>query len=154
MAVDGVLGNVKVAYSLSSPISWVNVPQLLDAQIPTFSREKIDTSVMGTSGFKRSIPGWNQVSDMTLKVLADLDETTSPAHAALASLNKAGTTVWWRVEIAVNRDSTKWKAWEFQGFVQEFKPVAPAGGREEIDITVGFDGTAFTVYNAGASAIS
>lgn len=155
MATGGVDGNgVKVAYSLTSPISWVTVPQLLDESIPTFSSDEIDTTVHSTSKYKRSIPGMITVGDFTFKVLADLDEVTTPSHNALAQLNVDGTTVWWRVEIPTNREKTRFKAWEFQGYIKEFKPSAAIGAREEIDVTVKFDGTSFTRYAAGASAIS
>ncbi len=150
----GVTGDLKVAFSLTSPVSWLNVPQVEDCQIPQFVREKIDTTVFGIKKFKRSMPGFNSVSDMTLKVLADLDELTTPSHSQLMNLNVLGTTIWWRVEIATNRESTRWKAWEFQAYVGDCKPAVTPGGKSEIDYTIVFDGEDFTIYPAGASAIS
>jgi hypothetical protein len=55
----------------------------------------------------------------------------------------------------VDRAQTNFRAFEFQGFVSKWLINSGApGDRQEIESTVVFDADSFTVYNAGASAIS
>jgi hypothetical protein len=156
MATGGVPGNgCKVAYSVSSPVSWVTMTQVLDITLPTFVTDEIDITTHSTTNkLKKTMGGLAEVGDMTLVLLADLNETTTPAHSAMFTYNQAGTSLWWRVEIPTNRERTVFKAYEFQGNVGSYEPSAPINDRQEIQVLVRFDGDTFTQYPAGSSSIS
>lgn len=156
MATSGVPGNgVLVAYSASSPVDYTLVPQLLDVKLPTFVTDQIDVTTHSlTNKLKRKMSGLSDVTDMELILLADLDETTTPAHAELFDLNQTGAQLWWRIEVPVQRDRTKCKAYEFQGNVGSFEPSAPINGRQEIRVMVRFDGDTFTQYPAGSYTLN
>jgi hypothetical protein len=149
MATGGVLGNgVRVGYSAASPVSFTRVPQLLDVTFPTFVYDEVDSTVHGTSKLKRSMPGMITVSEMTMTFLSDLDETTTASQQALFALNQAGTSLWWRVEVPVNREQSKCVAFEFQGFVKSWEPSTPIEDRQTLQVVVKFDGDSFTKYAA------
>lgn len=160
MATDGVLGNgVKVAFSASSPVTWTSVGQVLDIEIPGLEPDEIETTVHGTSKFKRYMPGMIDVSEMTLSLLADLDESSAtesagPAQDSLFEYNQSQTTIWWRVEVPADRTQTEFVAFEFQGWVKNWKPSVPIEDKQTLEVSVRFDGTSYVKYPAGASAIS
>jgi hypothetical protein len=155
MAVDGVMGNgVKLGYAATSPTTWLPVPQVLDVEIPGLVADKVPTTVHG-GVYKRNIRGLLDVTPMKVMLLADLDPaTTNVSHTALQTLQAAGTTVWWRVEVPSNRARTLFAAFEFQGYVDTWTPSAPIEGRQEIEVNVVFDGTSFTRYAPAATAIT
>jgi hypothetical protein len=155
MAEDGLIGSgVKVAYSASSPITWIPVGQLLDPVVPGLDPAEVETTVHGTSNFRRHIRGLIDVSEMTLKLLADLDETTNAAQHAMYGFQASGATIYWRVEIPTTRDRTKYTAFEFRGWVKKWVPTAPIDNRQELDCSVRFDDVTFTKFPAGASQIT
>ena len=156
MAVDGVLGNgVKIAYSAASPVSWTNIGQVLDVTVPGLEPDEVETTVHGTSSYKRFMRGMIDVTELEATLLADLDEGTSPAQDALFDYQAAGTTLWWRVEVPVDRAQTEYTAFEFQGWVKKWTPVVgDPGARQELQFSVRFDGTTFSKYEAGATAIT
>jgi hypothetical protein len=155
MALSGMIGNgVKVAYSAASPVSWTRVGQVLNVDVPGLMPDEVETTVHSTSKWKRHIPGMIDVGEMNLTLLADLDEGTSPAQDALFDYQAAGTTLWWRIEIPVDRAQTEFTAIEFQGWVKNWAPKTPIEGRQELEASVRFDGDSYTKYAAGASAIS
>lgn len=155
MAQSGVIGNgTKVGYGAASPVTWINVGQLLNADVPGLAQDEIETTIHSTGGFKRFMRGLKDVTEMGLTLLADLDETTDVVQDALFDYQAAGTTLWWRIEIPTARDQSRFTAFEFQGFVKNWLPSAPIEGRQELRVTVRFDGTSFAKYPAGASQIS
>ena len=155
MAQGGVLGNgVKVAYSASSPVSWTGVGQVLDITFPGLVPDEVETTVHGTSKWKRFMPGLIDVSPMELTLLADLDEGTSASQDALFDYQSAGTTLWWRVEVPVDRSQTEYTAFEFQGWVKNWVPTTPQQDKQTLNVTVRFDGSSFSKFPAGSSAIS
>ena len=156
MATGGVLSNgVKVGYSASSPVAWTSVGQILNVEIPGLEPEEVETTVHGTSSFRRFMRGMIDVTELTVTCLGDLDEGTSVAYDALFDYQAAGTTLYWRVEVPVNRTQTEYTAFEFQGWVKNWRPITgEPGSRQELEFSVRFDGTAFSKYEAGASAIS
>ena len=153
MATGGVLGNVRFAYSSTSPVSWMKITNIRDADIPGLEPSEVETTVYSTGKLKRHMPGLSDVSDCTLTLVQDLDETTSAEQAALLVLQQAGTTVWCRAEIANDRAFTKWTAFEFQAYVKTWKPSAKAGALGELQVVFRFDGDSFTKYPSGASVI-
>jgi hypothetical protein len=142
MAADGMIGNgTKFAYSSSSPVSWTNIGQLLDINGLELVRDKIDRTVHTTNIQKRSLPGMAEVTDFECTVLSDPDESTTQG------------TVWWRLEIPVDRAQTAYKAFEFQGYVRRWMMGTAIEDRQEFPITISFDGDGISEYEAGASAI-
>lgn len=156
MAQNGVLGDgVKVAYSASSPVTWVPVGQILTCEIPGLEPDEVETTVHGTtSGLRRHMRGLIDVTEMMMTILADLDETTGVDQDALFDFQAAGTTIYWRVEVPTVRDKSKFVGFEFRGWVKKWHPKAPIDNRQELDASVRFDDTAFTKTAAGASQIT
>lgn len=155
MALNGMVGNgVKIAFSASSPVAWTAVGQILNAEIPQLVRDKIDRTVHSTYGYKRSLPGMIDVSDLTLEILQDLDTATSGPQATLLTYAKAGTTIWWRIEIPTDRAQSSFAAIEFQGYVMSWQPSAPIADAQKLTAVIAFDGTDISLYPTGASAIS
>lgn len=155
MALGGNIGNgTKIAYSLSSPLSFVKVGQLLE--IPTFIQlisNDVDTTVHSTSRVMTSMPGMVPVPEISIDVLADLDETTSPAQEALRQFQANGQTVYWRIEVPVDRAQTKFRGFEFQAYVKEWSPdVTKIADAQKLKITLRYGG-GLNVYAAGASVI-
>lgn len=154
MATGGVGGNgVKVAYSVSSPVSWNRIGQLADQELPGLISDKIGSSVHG-SRLKRTMPGMLQVTPLKLTLVADLDPVTSASHAALDTYVRSGATIYFRVEVPANRLASSYVAWEFQGYVSSWQPKSPLEGRQEIDAEIEFDDSTLVKYAPGASAIS
>jgi hypothetical protein len=159
MAADGMIGNgSKVAYSNASPTSWQKVGQLLNLDGLEFSRGKVDRTVHSASMYKRNLPGMAEVSDLTLEILADPDEaqTHGTLQNALRNLCIAGTNVYWRVEVPVQRDlaTTEYKPYEFRGWVQRFKHATPREEGQVFNVSVCFDSDSFDILATGATAIS
>lgn len=156
MALGGYINNgVKIAYSISSPLSWLRIGQVLEAPVLGITREKVDSTVHGTSQFMRSMPGMIEVQDFAMKLLGDLNPSTSAAHDAMRTYTLSGATIWFRIEIPVDRAQTQFRAFEFQAWVQEWMVNSTdPKGRNEIDTTVVFDSDSWTVYAPAASAIS
>lgn len=155
MATGGVLGNgVKVGYSANSPVSWTSVAQVLEVDFPELTPDKVDTTVHGSSKWKRSMAGMIEVSDMTLTLLADTDPSTTPGHDALWDYNQSQTTVWWRVEVPSNRTQSAYTAFEFQGMVAGIKLATPIDDKQTLTVVIRFDGSSLTKYDPAASAIS
>lgn len=157
MALGGVLGNgCKVAYSATSPITWVNVPSLVDMAIPTMVADRVDNTVHSTtSNLKRSMAGLQSVGDPSFTVVQDLDPSTSPAQAALRVFQASGSTVWFRMEVPVNRAKTLFMGYEYQASVANYEPSTPIGDRQTTKFTLMFDGEEIADdLTSGASEIT
>ena len=153
MAQGGLIGNgVKVGYSLSSPLSYLKLEQVLDATPPKLTPDKIDTSRHGTSRFKSNIPGMLDVAAIAIKCLRDADPVTSPNVNSVQNLVRASTTVYLRIEVPSNTGQTLFEAWELSGRFGNFTTTAPQMGRQEVDIEFMFDGIDY-IYFAPASSI-
>lgn len=156
MALGGNIGNgTKVAFSAASPVSWVRVAQLLDVpQFIALVANDVDTTVHSTSRLMTSMPGMFPVPEVALDLLADLDETTCTSHETLRGYQAAGTTIWWRVEIPTTRDQSKFRAFEFQGYVKEWTPDATKiADAQKLKVTIRYGG-GLSVYAAGTSSIT
>jgi hypothetical protein len=142
MARGGVLGNgCKVAYSLSSPITWVEIEEVTDVVFPTWQADKVANNVhSATNKLKRNMPGLIEVGDPSFTVLSDFDPSTAPDQAKLIDLNKTGENVWWRFEVPVNRQKTLFRGVEFQAGVLNFSPATPIDDRQTTQYTLTFDG--------------
>lgn len=155
MALSGLLGNgIKIGYSTTSPVSWTGIGQVLDGAPPTFVSDSVEiTTSSTTSKWKRTMPGLDTVNDMSVTVLADTDPATSVDQDYLFTALKNGTQLWWRFEVPTNRARTTFTAFEWQGTVGGWELSLPIAGRQELKVTVKYDGTSFTKYAPAASAI-
>lgn len=155
MATGGILGNgTKVAFSASSPVSWTRVGQLMD--IPKFISliaSKVDTTVHSTSNVKTSMPGMSESPEVELSCLGDLNQATSASFETLRGYQGNGTVVYWRIEIPTDRSQSAFRAWEFQGYVQEWTPDTKIAAAQMLKMVIVYSG-GLTVYNSGASAIT
>lgn len=155
MAQGGMIGNgLKVGYANTSPVSWTKIGQILNVTPPQFVSNKIDRTVSGTNKYKRSLPGMIEVSDLQLEILQDLDSSTSPEQAALLALLKAGTTIYWRIEIPVNREATQFRPMEFQGYVSSWQITSPVDDKQTLTVNIAYDDTDVSLLAVGASAMS
>lgn len=153
MATGGVLGfGVKVAYSESSPVTWTQVPQLLNLGFPSFEPDEVATTVHGTNPYKRYMRGLIDVGEMTLELEADLGSAS--VHRSLRNLMLDGTTVYWRIEVPENREMTQFSAFEFRGWVKNWSLSTDMADTQKLTVTVRFDDTDFVAYAPGASQIS
>lgn len=155
MAQGGVIGNgVKVGYSAASPVSYTSIGQILSIEIPQLTADKVDRTVSSSNQYKRSMPGMIDVSDLTFELLADLDESTGATQRQLLTYLKAGTTIYWRIEVPVDRSKSECVPFEFQGYVASWQPTAPVDDKQVVKVSVAFDDTTVTIYNATAFTLT
>ena len=157
MATGGILGNgSKVAYSATSPVTWIPVTQVLDITFPTYVADdvNIDTHSV-TNNLHKVMSGMISVGAPGFTVLSDMDPITSPTQAQLRTWNRAGTSVWFRIEVPVNRAKTSFFGIEFQASVKSVEPATPIADKQTTRYNLLFDGA--DIYDdaaAGASEIS
>lgn len=142
MAQGGILGNgCKIAYSATSPTSWNEVGQLTDLVFPTWQADKVNiTTHSGTNKLKRYMAGLIEVGNPGFTVLSDFDPATDAAQAALRGYNKTGDSLWWRIEVPVNRARTSFLGFEFQASVQNYSPATPIDNVQSTKFELSFDG--------------
>ena len=148
----GLLGNgVTVAYSLTSPVTWVPVVNLLDITVPKLVADRVEKTTHGTGGFHRFMGG---LLDVQAAALTLLTHHGAASHIDIARQNRTKETNWWRIEIPVDRDlaTTQYRAIEFEGSVSEFSFETPIADVQKTMVAIQFEGTDFAVYPAAASA--
>lgn len=142
MATDGTLGNgVRVGFSFgASPFTWVEIPYIMNVDIPGLESEQVDSTVHGTGGFRSNISGLKAVADMTMTLRADLDPATTPEHDQLLQLSLTKEKVEWRVELPISEDlsTTQYRPIEFRGDVGSWKPGTPIDGIKSTEVVVRF----------------
>ena len=149
----GLLGNgTKVAYSVASPTSWVEITNILGVTVPKLVADRVEKTTHGTGGFHRFLSGLLDVQAMSLELLTDHG---AASHLTLASLNRSKASVWWRVEIPVDRDlsTTQYRGIEFEGSVSEFSFDTPIADVQKTMVTMQFEGTDFAIYAPAAGQI-
>lgn len=154
MATGGILGNgSKVAYSLNSPLSWTKVGQVTDITFPTWVADKVNIDTHSTSNkLHRTMAGMIAVGDPSFTVLSDFDPASSADQSQLRTWNKDGTSVWWRLEVPVNRAKTSFFGLEFKASVLSFEPATPIADKQTTKFNLSFDGE--DIYWDGAAAAS
>lgn len=159
MADGGQIGNgIKVGYRIvDSPLGgYTAIGQILDVKGLDLLRDKIDSTVSSTNIYKRSFPGMAEVSDLVIDLLANRDEASGEGiiQDDLIDLFEAGTTMNWRIEIPTERDQSKFKGYNFDGYLMGVTPMnAPVMDRQVLSLTIAFDDTTITRDTAGASEI-
>jgi hypothetical protein len=142
MAQGGILGNgCKAAYSLASPITWVQIDQLVDLVFPTWVGDDVNIDThLTTNKLHRNMPGMIAVGNPSVTVLTDLDPATSPDQDALRQYNASGENLWFRFEVPVNRAKTSFRGIEFQAGVKSFSPATPIADKQTTVFELNFSG--------------
>lgn len=153
----GLLGNgTRVGFSANSPMSYTTVESVLDAIIPKIIADEIDKTVHSTGGFYRSFRGLKRVEKVTLMLLGDHKSSRTASHKALRILQRDGDTVWFRIEVPLDRNlaTTQFMAIIAQYYVLSYGPAAPIAGRQVTEVVLGFDGDDVEFQEPVASALS
>ncbi len=155
MAKGGVLGNgTKVGFSAASPVTYTKLGQLRDIpQFISLIANDVDTTVHSSSRLMTSMPGMIPPPEVKIQVLADLDQASSADQESLRTLQANGTTVWWLIEIPVDRLQSSFRGFSFTGYIREWTPDAAKVASEQLlNISIKYAG-ALIVTNAGASVL-
>lgn len=155
ISAPGVLGNgLKIAYSVSSPISWIQVPDIMvfDKMFELVS-PRIDTTVSGVS-IKTTIAGIPDAPELSFTKLSDPNPSTGVAEETIRALQLAGTIVYWRWERPTNTARTLFRGEVFQGYVLSFGPSAPVTDKQTVKVVLSYSGGYVIDSTAGASLIS
>lgn len=146
---------IRAAYSAESPVSWVKIPAVLDATVPSFQADDIDITTHDTSGkLKKSIAGLVAVGDVTLTCLGDFKQGDVAAYSALTNANRLGTILWFRLEIPADTTLTLFKVYEYLVTVKTASDRSPIAGRQEVEFVLKFSGDDIGIYYDQSSAIS
>ena len=84
-----------------------------------------------------------------------MDPATSADQAQLRTWNRDGTSVWWRIEVPVNRAKSSFFGVEFEASVKSIEPATPIADKQTTRFNLSFDGD--DIYDdaaAGASEIT
>ena len=143
MPSGGQIGSgVKIWYAATSPTVWVQIPEVREVgQLPNRERDKVETTVHGTTSERTNIPGLAEVSDLEFTLRANLD--AGSAHIALKNFEASQVTKWFRVEVPVDADlaTSNYVAYTFQGRVSKWDLQAPIDDLKEIEVTVQYEGS-------------
>lgn len=156
MATGGVLGNgVKVAYSATSPTTYTRIQQIKSIdKFFMLTRPPVDTTVHSTSIVKTAISGMADVPQIELTLLADNDQSTSPTHEVLRVGQLASTVFYFRFEVPVIADQSKFRGLELQASVMIYdRSNLPIDGAQTTKVTLLYFGN-YIEFNAGASIIT
>jgi hypothetical protein len=153
MPTGGQLGSgVKIAYATATPHTWVPITQIMgEPQVPAIERDRVETTIHGTTSLRTYIPGLGDVADAEFEVLANLDSSSS--HAALRNYERSQTTLWFRFEVPNESDlsTAQYVAVQIQGRVAKWVLKTPIDGAKTIQISLQFEGS-YQYQNAMASA--
>lgn len=153
MPADGILGDgVKMAYSVSSPVSWTELPLLLDLpRPPAPTPDKLENTTHGSSGFHTYGLGLKDVPDIEAVFLFNPE---SAAHLAMITGRDAKTEYWFRIEVPTDTAQTTFIAWEFQGKIMNADIEAPIADFQKLNLSIIYtDGYSF-YPTAAATSIS
>jgi hypothetical protein len=153
MPSGGQIGSgVKIGFATTSPTVWTVVPEVREVTVPQFERDRVETTVHGTTSLRTYIPGLADVSDLEFTMLANLD--AGSVCMQLQAYERSQTTLWFRVEIPVDPDLTTstYFAMQFQGRVSRWAPDTPIDDAKTVGITVQFNAN-FMTQQEMASAL-
>lgn len=155
MPTGGQLGSgVRMAYAASSPQTWVEITQILEADAFQFERDRVDVSVHGTTSERTYIPGLRDASDARSLLLADLDAATSPSHLGLKGYEQSQAIIWLRIGIPIESDLTTCSYWvqEAQCRVSKWALSTPIDDKKAIEVLFQYAGGGITEYTSIAHA--
>jgi hypothetical protein len=137
MPAGGQLARDRIFFSLGSPHSWTEVPEIRNVgALPNRERDKVETTVYSASSERTNIPGLATVSDFEFTTLAN--QSAGSVHQLIKRQEASQVTYWWRVEVSVSSDlsTTQYTAYTFQGKVSKWELTSSVDGVKEINITV------------------
>lgn len=140
MSATAIGSGVKIGYALSSPHTWIEIPKIIgEPTIPGTERDRVETTIHGTTSLRTYIPGLADVQDLEFDVIADL--TLASVHMDIQALERAQTTIWVRVQIPVDSvlSTTTYMAFQMQGRVSRWIPNSPIDDVRTISITIQFE---------------
>lgn len=155
MPTGGQLGSgVRMAYAASSPQTWVEITQILEADPFQFERDRVDVSTHGTESERVYIPGLRDATDARALLLADLARATSPSHLGLKDYEGSQTIVYLRIGVPISSDLDTTNYWvqEAQCRVSKWGVITPIDGRKEIEVLFQYAGGGITEYESIAHA--
>jgi len=153
MPTEGLLGDgVKIAYSETSPMSWVELPQLMDLpKPPSPTPDKLETTTHGTAGFHTYGTGLKDVPDIEAVFLFDPDKAITPSHVAMITHRDAKTILWFRIETPSNVGKTEFIAWDFQARVQAADIETPKDNWQLMNLSLVYAG-GYSFYDTPAAS--
>lgn len=153
---DNVIGNgSKLGYSVTSPVTWLEVTQIADISDIGLIVDELENDRHSAYSYHRKAPGMISVKPITVTVIGDKDQAaaTGAVQKAMRDLAIARATYWWRAEVPTTLAQTAYKAWEFQGWVKEVSDTQPMTGGQAFTFQIVFNGTTFCEFAAGSSDI-
>lgn len=156
MAAPYIGHGLRAGYApLASPTTWKRFEQVAEAAPPTVSSDKVDSTHHGTLGrLKRSIPGEQTVSDVTINMIRDGDPATSPIQDTVFDLNLSSDTVIVRIEVPSTSDPENddlYEVFQFEGRCSAAQVVSPRPGLVMLNTTWLFDDDTLTHQTQQAS---
>lgn len=155
MPSGGQIGSgVKVAFSTASPNSWTAIPEIFDVvSLPNRERDRVESTVHGTTGDRTYIPGLSEVADGEILVRANLD--AGSVHMQLRNYMSTQTTLWVRWEVPVDTDlsTSTYIAYTQQARVSTWELQAPKDDLKTVRIVFQHSDNLF-IQDEMASAIS
>jgi hypothetical protein len=151
----GVLGNgLKAAYSTSSPLSWIQIPDIMAIDTPfDLITPDIDTSVSGVT-IKTSMGGVADPPQPGFTKLSDPNPATGTAEEYLRLRQLDGVAVWFRFEVPTNRTATLFIGEIYQATVKQFMRSSPIFDKQTVKIVLRYAGNRVYDSAVGASQIS
>ena len=153
MPAGGQIGSgVKIAFATSTPHTWVPITQIQgEPVVPTIERDRVETTIHGTTSLRTYIPGLGDVADAEIEVLANLDASSS--HIALRNYERSQTTLWFRFEVPNEAvlSTAQYVAVQMQGRVSKWMLKTPIDGAKTIQISLQFENN-YQYQNPMASA--
>ncbi len=122
----GYLNNgIRVGYAPlgQSPIQWRRITQIVSVDGPNVEPREVDITVHGDR-FQRTMPGLPGLTNMTVRVMADLDPATNLWLDDILNYESSLAEAHWRIEYATNREMTKFRGREFIGYVSAVRILA------------------------------
>ena len=140
MPTGGQIGSgVKVAYAVTSPHTWVAIPQILEVSIPNVERDRVETTIHGVTSLRTYIPGLGDVSDAELELEANLD--VGGVHVTLKDFEQSQTTLWFRFEVprTATLSTTDYAAVQIQGRIASWVLNTPIDALKTISMSIQFE---------------
>lgn len=124
----------RVGYSANvSPQTFTEIPYILEVTVPGRERDRVESTVHGTTGDRTYIPGLSDVRDGELRLAADL---SNAVHLELATLELSQATIWVRYEIPISENlaTTNYYGIQHKARVAKWIVETPIDDLKTIDV--------------------
>jgi len=134
MATPGTGTKLSIDTSATDTPSYVEIAEVIEITPPTYEREAVDTSHMGsTDGVKTFIPGDSDWGEVAFTIQYDVD---AASHQGIAAQLYKKTTTKFKLTLADAGDTEI----PFVGFIKSFAAETPKGGRVTAKVGVKVSG--------------